>query len=290
MEVLLQSLEEHWYALLRITPRIVAAVVILLIFLLIGRALGTAVASVLGRGKLSTTHRGFFRRLIVWAMVFVGAVIALNVVGLQRLATSLVAGGGVTAIVLGFAFRGIGENLLAGLFLAFSRPFEIGDLIGSGDYQGKVRSIELRYTHIRTEDGRDVFIPSAEIFSGVLVNFTRDGLRRLSFSVGIDYANDPEKARVLLLETTRGVKGVLEDPAPLVMISELAEQYVKIQVSFWIDMFDKGPGLPPVRTVVMEQCRRSLLEKEFTVSSEVTTNVAMEGRRPVEIALLGANR
>lgn len=290
MEVLLGSLEEHWYALLRIAPRIAAAVVVLLICLLIGRALGTAVGSMLQRGKLSTTHRSFFRRLVVWAMVFVGFVLALNVVGLEQLAASLLAGGGVTAIVIGFAFRGIGENLLAGLFLAFSRPFEIGDLIGSGDHQGTVRSIELRYTHIRTEDGRDVFIPSAEIFSGVLVNLTRDGLRRLSFSVGIDYANDAEKARLLLLEGTSGVGGVLEDPEPLVMISEFADQYVGIQVSFWIDMFAKRPGLPPIRTLVMERCRRLLLENGFTISSDVTTNVALEGRRPVEVAIVTTDR
>lgn len=163
-------------------------------------------------------------------MVLFGLIIALNLLGLRGAAASLLDGGGVTAVVLGFAFREIGENFLAGFVLAFSRPFEVGDLIQSEELLGEVRGIELRHTHIRTADGRDIFIPSSQIVNKPVVNYTRDGLRSPSFTVGIDYADDSERARQILLKIVQSTEGVLEIPA-------LAAQYVELEVVFWIDTF-----------------------------------------------------
>ena len=99
--------------------------------------------------------------LSLWIAAFVGALLALKVMGFEGVAAGMLAGGGATAIVFGFAFRQIGENLLAGLFLVFSRPFRIGDLIQSGGLpEGTVEALDLRNTHIRTTDGRDIFIPN----------------------------------------------------------------------------------------------------------------------------------
>ncbi|HUV29844.1 MAG TPA: mechanosensitive ion channel domain-containing protein [Acidobacteriota bacterium] len=126
----------------------------------------------LARGNLKPTHRNFFRNLTAWLAGMPGLVLALNVLGLKGLATSLVAGGGITAVVPGFAFRQIAENFLAGFFPAFSRPFEIGDLIESGDLQGTVTSTEMRSMHVRAVNGRDVFIPSSQIFNIPLINYT----------------------------------------------------------------------------------------------------------------------
>jgi small-conductance mechanosensitive channel len=201
MDILLETLTEEWQSLVRLTPRLVVAIIVFVASIFVGRIVGKVVVGILSRGKFRPTHRNFFRNLTTWLVAMLGFILALNVLGLKGLAASLVAGGGITAIVLGFAFRQIGENFLAGFFLAFSRPFEVGYLIQSGDFQGVVRSIELRSTHIRAADGRDIFIPSSEIFNNAVTNFTKDGLRRLSFTVGIDYADDSEKARRMLAET-----------------------------------------------------------------------------------------
>ena len=77
----------------------------------------------LSKANLKPTHRNFFQSLSVWILSIIGLFVALNILGLKSLAASLLAGGGITAVVLGFAFRDIGENFLAGFFLAFSRPF-----------------------------------------------------------------------------------------------------------------------------------------------------------------------
>ncbi len=289
LEILVGSLEAEGRGLLEAAPRIAAALLILGAAIWIGGILGRGVAALLDRGGLTPTHKVFFRRLTRWLVGLLGFAIALNLLGLSGAATGLLAGGGITAIVLGFAFRQIGENFLAGFFLAFSRPFNVGDLIQSGELEGVVRKIELRSTHIRTADARDIFIPNSRIFNEPLVNFTRDGLRRPSFTVGIDYADDAEAACRLLAETVGRVSGVLADPPPTATLSSLAPLYVEIEVAFWIDAFGlpAGRGLPQVRSEAMDDCRRALREGGYTPSSDVSSNVAVGGRAPLDVRLEG---
>ncbi len=280
LEILRESLEAEGLRLLAAAPRIAAALVVLAVSIWIGAILGRGVAVLLERGGLTPTHKVFFRRLTRWLVGLVGLAVALNLLGLSGAAAGLLAGGGITAIVLGFAFRQIGENFLAGFFLAFSRPFNVGDLIQSGELEGVVRKIELRSTHIRTADARDIFIPNSRIFNEPLVNFTRDGLRRPAFRVGIDYADDAEAACRLLEEAAAGVAGVLAEPRPAAALATLAPLYVEIEVAFWIDAFGlpEGRGLPRVRSEVMNACRAALHAGGFTLSSEVTSSVSVSGR------------
>jgi small conductance mechanosensitive channel len=287
MEIFLESLTEEWHGLLRLAPRILAALVVVIAFYWIGRGLGRGIVHLLARGHLTGTHVSFFRNLTTWLLVLIGVILALNVLGLRTLAAGLLAGGGITAVAIGFAFRGIGENFLAGLFLAFSRPFNVGDLIQSGDLQGVVRGIELRHTHIRTIDARDIFIPSSQIYNDPLVNYTKDGLRRPSFTVGIDYADDSEEARRILFQAVLEVDRILKERQPGVTISALAPDYVELEVFFWIDTFKEGVSLPQVRTEVMEKCRRALVREGFTISSNVTTNLEGASGAPFQVHLSG---
>lgn len=288
IEILLESLGNELEGLLRMAPRAALALAVFVLSLLLGRVLARLVGSVLERGNLSTTHRSFFRRVTVWAVGLLGLAVALNVVGLRTAASGLLAGGGITAVVLGFAFREIGENFLAGFLLAFSRPFKVDDIIQSGDFKGTVRGIEMRHTHIRTADGRDVFVPNSQIINSALINFTRDGLLRPAFTVGIDYADNAREACALLQKAAQQVRGVAAKPPASAVIAGLESAWVQLEVAFWIDTFQEGVSLAKVRTEVMDGCRRSLLEAGFTLSSDVSTNLALTAREAVDVRLATA--
>ena len=275
MEQVTQFVLEDWYKLLAYAPRIIIAVAVLFISFFIGKYTAKSVVALLRRASIQNIHESFLKTLTISLALFIGLIIALNIVGLETIAISVIAGGGVTAIIIGFAFREIGENFLAGAFLAFSRPFDIGDKIRTEDIEGKVQEIELRYTHLRTDDGRDIYVPSSQLFSRPVTNFTRDGLLRLSFSVGIDYSNDSKNACLLLQETVNRVKGVLKEPESGSSILNLAPQYVEIQVFYWVDMFDKEIDIHAVKTNVMDECRKALLKEGYVVSSDITTNIAI---------------
>ena len=283
MDIILEAFQKQWVVFLDLMPKIIMALLVLLVAVWIGRKLGKTVIMIFSRTSLSGIHKSFFLNTITLLFVILGLIIALNILGLEKVAASLLAGGGITAVVLGFAFREIGENFLAGFFLAFSRPFNIGDTIQSGDFIGVVKSIELRNTHIRTSDGRDIFIPSSQIFNQPLINYTKDGLRRPSFVVGIDYGDDAIKAVRLLLEVTKNVEGVLQKPPPGVYISGLTAQYVQLEIFFWLDVFKKGVDFLKIKSEVMDNCRKTLLDNDFTLSSETTTNIALAEKTPMDI-------
>jgi len=254
-------------------PDVVAGLIVLGVVLLLGRLVARAMALWVERHAPGARRRPSHIpvRLVRGAFAVLAVVLALQTAGMTRLATSLLATGGLLAIVLGFAFKEIGENLLAGLLLSISRSFDVGDLIESDGYRGIVRSIKFREVHIRSADGKDVFIPSAAIFRNALQNYTLDGLRQGSFLVGIDYGDDPEEARRIVELAISQCEGVLRDPAPRAVVHELGGNWVELRGTFWIDTFGGGAPLPVVRGRVLTAVRERLAAGGFTFSSNVSS-------------------
>ncbi len=282
MDRLIDSFIAQWQRIIELAPRAVLALLVLLVFVLIGRFAGRGLGLVLKRGGLTPTHQLFFRRLVLWVAVVFGLTLALDVLGFGGVAAGLLTGAGLTAVVLGFAFRQIGENLLSGLFLAFSRPFNVDDFIEADGFQGTVRKIELRHTHIRTADGRDIFIPNSRIFNSSLVNFTRDGLLRPSFTIGLDYRDDVGAACALMARETGAVEFVLAEPPPAANVTGLTAAVVEIEVSYWVNTFAEGYNGLRVKGEVMDRCRAALLADGFTVASEVSSRLDVQITRDVE--------
>lgn len=275
MQTFQESFSQLFERILNSAPAILGGLVVLIVFIGFGLLASRGLKRLLGARATSTKKLRLVMRLTRWAFYMVGAVIALHIMGLTKAASGVLAAGGVLTVVLGFAFREIGENLLAGLFMSFSRSFDVGDLIESNGIQGVVKQINIRDVHVRTGDGIDIFIPSAIIFKNPLNNYTRDGLRRPSFRIGIDYADNLKEARRLLLDTVHACEGVIKDPKPAVILSQFSDNYVQIEVQFWMNTFLKNNDLQEIRTEVMNACHSVLRENGFTFSSEVSTAIQM---------------
>ena len=275
IESLVNALNAELDLFLAFLPRLFIGLIVFMIIYLFGKLMAAATVQIIKRNNFPSTYHGFFRKMVKGVFVLIGFVIFLNLIGYNTLAASLVAGGGLTAVVLGFAFKDIGENFLAGFFLTFSRPFTTDDVIETEGITGTVESIELRHTHIRTADGCDVYVPSSQLFTKPLFNYTRDGLRRGSFTVGIDYGDDSGEAAKLLLKTARETPGVLVTPEAVVQIKSFEAAYVEMQVFFWIEAKNQEKTLAMIKTQVMDRCRTMLKEHGFTVSSDVSTAVTM---------------
>jgi len=275
VEQLKEAFLAEYVSFIDFFPRLLIGVFSLIIVYMIGKGLASGVLQILKRSSFPSTYHSFFSILIKGVALFLGVILFLNLIGYGTLAASLLAGGGLTAVMLGFAFKDIGENFLAGFFLVFSRPFNKNDVIETDGITGTVKEIQLRHTHIRTAEGCDVFVPSAQLFTKPLFNYTLDGLRRGTFTVGIDYANDAEKAVSLLLEIMNTTKGVLSEPKSGVSINGLMPSYVELRINFWIDATDQEYGLAAVRSRLMNRCKNELRDQGYTLSSDVTTALTM---------------
>jgi len=178
----------------------------------------------------------FIAEAIRWAFYIFGLITALNIIGFGGIAGSLMAGAGVGAIVFGFAFKDIGENFLSGFILAIKRPFEIGDIIEIGGYKGSVQDLDLRITHLRNAEGKDIFIPNASIIKNTLINYTKNGHLRVNFMIGIAPECDIEFTRSLIKTYLGKNAQILQLPKPNVVVQELGEYTTDLQVLFWVDL------------------------------------------------------
>lgn len=173
-------------------------------------------------------------RLTHGAVIVLGGLVALTIIFPSFSPADMLGALGIGGIVVGFAFRDIAQNFLAGILILLTDPFRIDDQIVYKEFEGTVEDIQVRATTIRTYDGRRVVIPNAELFTNAVTVNTAFDKRRLQYDIGIGYGDDIGRARQLMLEAMRGVDGVLSEPAPDALVIELAGSSVNIRARWWI--------------------------------------------------------
>jgi len=195
------------------------------------------------RKRLERRHEdnilsAFLSRVAKGIVLLVAVGLVLKILGLGGLANSMLAGAGIGAFVVGSAFKDIGENFLASALLAFKRPFKPGDLVELDGFKGHVKGIALRTTHVRTSDGRDVYIPNSAVVKNSVINYTEDGPLRHALRVRAEDHADLDKASALLLAAALEDPGVLQEPlVPNVGIGEVGPD-VELVLTYWVNVFD----------------------------------------------------
>ncbi|SEQ49451.1 Small-conductance mechanosensitive channel [Faunimonas pinastri] len=173
--------------------------------------------------------------LLKWIVVLFGLVLALTIVIPSLHPSDLVAGLGIGSVAIGFAFKDILQNWLAGLLILLQRPFSVGDQIVVNGFEGTVEWIETRATIIATYDGRRAIIPNSDVYSHSVVVNTARPTRRSQYDIGIGYGDDIEHARSVILEVLAKVDGVEAKPAPEVLVWDLASSTVNLRARWWTD-------------------------------------------------------
>ncbi|MEA5602332.1 mechanosensitive ion channel family protein [Nostoc sp. UHCC 0252] len=226
-----QSMINGFIALL---PNIVLGLIVFIFFLFVASRIKVVVKR-LTRNRRSARNLGLvLGRLAQGLTILIGLFIALSIVIPTFRAGDLVQLLGISGVAIGFAFRDILQNFLAGILILLTEPFQIDDQIVFKGFEGTVENIETRATTIRTYDGRRIVIPNSELFTNsVTVNTAFDN-RRLEYDVGIGYNDDIDRAKQLMLDAMLSVDEVLKDPAPDVLAMELAESTVNIRVRWWV--------------------------------------------------------
>lgn len=177
--------------------------------------------------------------LVRLLVLLAALLLALSVAGIPI--GSVLAGLGIAGLAVAIAVQSILENFISGVVLLIRKPFRPGEQIQSNDFEGTVEDLDLRVTRLLTYDGEVVLIPNAEVFKKPLVNLTRRGRRRTSVCVGIDYRDDHNAAREVLRRSLVRTPGVLVDPEPEVLLTELGESSVNFELRYWT--------LPDIRSV-----------------------------------------
>ena len=191
------------------------------------------------RGDFASAKTRFrlIRRSVVAVVSIIGALAALSTVpDTQDLARTLLASGAVVAAIIGFALRTPLANVAAGMQLAFTQPFRLGDRIAVCEVTGVVEEIKLSYTVLRRDDGRRAFLPNEQLIATPIVNATiEDPTRAETVTVPVAPDADLAAARAVLLEVAEGVPGRVDDPAPSVRVVGVEREFVTLAVTAWVE-------------------------------------------------------
>ncbi|MEX0813465.1 MAG: mechanosensitive ion channel family protein [Chitinophagales bacterium] len=275
-------------------PELSIALVVFLLFYFTGRLVFTLLQKRIAQKWKDSIVAGLIAAIIKWVIYLFGLFTALNILGFSKIAGGMLAGAGVSAFIIGFAFKDIAENFLSGLLLAFSRPFNIRDIIEVGGFKGRVTALNLRTTHIRTQDGRDIYIPNATIVKTELTNFTKDGLLRYDFPLGLDTECDTERARKLILQELKKYEqyGVLKNPKPAVNIEQVGVSTIDIRVFFWVDAF-KSKNFEEalegefIKSRIVRGVVNMLLSNGYTMPSYVLEHKLYDEQKPLKVDVEG---
>lgn len=216
-------------------PNIMLALIVFALFFLAARGIRSLVKRLTRRHRQARNLGLVLGRLSQGAVILIGLFVALSIVLPSFQLGDLVQLLGISGVAIGFAFRDILQNFLAGILILLTEPFQIDDQIVFKDFEGTVENIQTRATTIRTYDGRRIVIPNSELFTNSVTVNTAFEHRRMEYDVGIGYGDDIEAAKEIMLEAVRSVDVVLQDPAPDALVMELAESTVNIRVRWWID-------------------------------------------------------
>ncbi|MEB3825206.1 MAG: mechanosensitive ion channel family protein [Desulfurococcales archaeon] len=139
----------------------------------------------------------------------------------------------IIGLVLGFGLQDTINNLAAGVWLAASRAFSKGDVVEVAGYKGVVEDVGILSTVLKTPENNVIMVPNKSVWGSAIVNYTKMPVKRISVDVGVAYGTDLDKAVKTALDVIRSIEGVLSDPEPQVIVTELADSSVNLQLRAW---------------------------------------------------------
>ena len=237
----LKSINNILVSIVEQIPLIIAGILVLLIFLLLSRLVKSIFWKASGKTRLDNRLRTLFSRLIVVFVTIIGIFTALTVIIPGFTFGSLVTGLGFTTFVIGFATKDILNNLLSGVLILWQQPFRLGDYLFVGSNQGKVESIGVRATQLRKDDGELVLIPNGDMYSSAITIRGAGAERRMILKISIGYEADIGQAKEIIARSIKTNEGVVAEPKPSVVVTDLTGDGVNLSIYFWINTDKNKP-------------------------------------------------
>jgi len=259
-----KHLEGYYYSLVDLTPKLILAIVVVLISWFIASRIGLIADTSLKKRMHDRLLATFIARLIKSILLIIGILIMFRIVGLNGIAKSILAGAGISAFIIGFALKDIGENFLAGILLAFKRPFSIGDIIESNGVKGQVITLNLRDTEIKS-DSKIIYIPNALLIKNTLINYNSAGFLLQTFTVGLEFGSDLNKAIVLVKEVLKNNDQIEDkDHDDSAYITDVNAGIAQLNIRYWVKTGAKKNNSEN-RSKIITQVLNTLKENGFVL-------------------------
>jgi small-conductance mechanosensitive channel len=214
-------------------PYLIIGFVVFLLFLIAARLSKHILITTGRRIRIDLTLADLLGRLASAFTIVLGLFVAAVIIFPTFNPGDLIAGLGITSVAIGFAFKDVLQNFFAGILILWRRPFIVGDEIKVGNYEGTVEEITTRSTRIKTYDGERAVLPNGDVYTSAILVLSAYHRRRVRLNVGIGYQDSIERARSVIHQVLNETEGVINQPAPLVFVAELAPSSVNFNIFFW---------------------------------------------------------
>jgi len=213
------------------SPNLLLALVVFGIFLLLALGVPRLLRRGLRRANLPPETVRVAERITFFVFLILGLFAALNELDISLGALGIEVS--ILSVAVGFALKDLLTNLVSGMLILSSRPFVVGDQIRIKDFEGTVATIGMRGTTLVTYDGRHVILPNIDVFTNPVINNTASPLRRHSILLGVSPEADLAQVRKILLVALDKMPEVAQDPAPEVLVAQIADFDIKLEIRIW---------------------------------------------------------
>ena len=176
----------------------------------------------------------FIHNLTVWMLWLILILFVLGYFGVDI--GPILASLSIVGFITGFALKDVLANLAAGLLILATKPFKIGDIIKSGDIQGKVEKMGIASCELKTSDNLKITIPNATLWGNAITDYNEYEIRRISIILGVSYTNRLEKVFSTIQNILKSEKKILANPMHQILVIKLGDNSVDIQINAWVNI------------------------------------------------------
>ena len=215
---------------------LLAAAIIFIVGRILISFLNKLVARILARRKVDPSIQSFVKSLVSILLTVLLIVAVISKLGVET--TSFAALLASAGVAVGMALSGNLQNFAGGLIVLLFRPYKVGDVIESQGETGTVREIQIFHTILTTFDNKVIYIPNGALSSGTVINYSREELRRVDWTVGVEYNTDYELVERTVRDLLATDQRILNKPAPFVALHTLADSSVNVAIRVWVKNAD----------------------------------------------------
>ena len=216
--------------------KIATALAIFLLGKFVIQLLVSAISKMMSKQGVDKTLDTFICNLVRTALMVVVVIAAIGALGVET--TSFIAIFGAAGLAVGLALQGSLSNFASGVLIVLFRPYRVGDFIEAAGIAGSVEQVQILTTVLKTGDNKQIIVPNSQIMDSIITNYSANDTRRIDMVVGVSYDDDLDKVRKTIEELLAADERILDEPAPTIAVSELADSSVNFVVRPWVKSSD----------------------------------------------------
>ena len=252
-------------------PNIILAALVLSLSIYLARYLKKLARKMINRITGNRTVVGVLSNVVVAVFMIFALFIVLNIMNLSEAVTALLGTAGVIGLAVGLALQDPLINLFSGILMSVKDYYQIGDIVETNGFFGKIQKITLRSTVIAMTDGQEVIIPNREVLQNPLKNFSHNGRRRIDVTCGVAYGDDLEQVKAIAIDAIKNSGLDLRETNPIELyFTEFGDSSINFVLRFWKNITAQSDYLA-AKDIAIIALKKAFDNNGITIPFPITT-------------------